>query len=134
MMWGDARVWVDTDAQRLVIDYLNALTPGTVGASYPSDATLQAPKLPYTVVADDGSPTSTAASLNSTIRVTVWDRNPTPAKARAALALGHLLAHPGSAVVLGVRRGVTLAPVRDDRTSLYLASFTVIVATQPTAA
>lgn len=134
MTWGDTRVWVDSDAQREVIDYLDGLTPGQVGAWYPTDATPEAPQIPYTAVADDGSPTATAVSVNTTIRVTVWDDNPTPAKNRAALALGRLLAHPGSGTVLGVRRGVTLAPVRDDRTDHYLASFTVIVATQPTAA
>lgn len=132
-MWGDARVWVDSDAQREVIDFLDGIF-GAVGAWYPTEANPEAPQIPFIAVADDGSATSTAVSVNTTIRVTVWDDNPTPAKNRAALALGHLLAHPGNERVYSISRGVTLAPVRDDRTNHFLASFTVIVAMQPTAA
>lgn len=60
----------------------------------------------------------------ATIRVTVWDHNPGPAKDLAALAMGLLLAEPFVSPLTGI------LPARDPRSDAELASFTCRVATR----
>lgn len=94
----------------------------TVGIGKPTDWSAESD--PHVQVNLDGTQLQHPVVAYSTIRVTVWAHDPTPAKDLAALAMALYLAEPM------VKPGTGLLPARDTRSGAELASFTCRVATR----
>lgn len=124
------------DPERAIIDRIAATMTEPVSTWYPASSTEQPPALPFVQVGWDGTPGDRYPVLEeSEVRVTYWAATGhyTDAKAGAARARGHLLAHPGDADVWRVRPGLGRLPGVDPDTKLPFCTFTVRVATRPTA-
>jgi hypothetical protein len=110
-------------ATRVALTELLAAEDCTVAIGKPTDWTVES--IPHVQVSLDGTPRIDHPVIAySTLRITVWDHNPGPAKDLAALAMGLLLAEPYVSPLTG------LLPARDPRSGADLASFTCRVATR----
>lgn len=124
------------DPERAIVDYLDSQLDDAVGTWFPRSSTEAPPQLPYTQVGWDGTPGDLwPAAEIAEVRVTCWTAagQYTAAKANAAKARAVLLAHPGDALAWRVEPGLGRMPGTDPDTELPFCTFTVRVATRPTA-
>lgn len=120
------------DAQRQVVDYLDAKMSTTVGAFYPQSST-DAPELPFLQVGWDGTPTvEYPITQRATIRLTAWASQPTQAKQILAEAQGRMLTHTDTDGIWAIHALTGPLPVRDPDTGLHLVSATFRVAVRST--
>lgn len=112
-------------ARTAVIDYLDGILPGsvTVSATYPT-ASLGANDLVLQVALDGTPVVRRPVEQWSTIRLTAWATNPTPAEDLLALAQAHLLVHPATAVVRRVTALTGPLAAVDRETGLHTWSAT----------
>jgi hypothetical protein len=116
------------DVERAVVDYLtDELDAGpTVGVDLPGGWTPDASPT-HVQVALDGTPiVNHPVNIGATIRVTVWARTKTEAKAVALLAHGHLLAYAGGGGFVNILPLTGPLPATDpDHHNAELCSITV---------
>lgn len=124
MTWGASVPAVVSDAQRALIDILDGMGFPT-GAWYPTDATPEAPSIPFVAVIDLGAPNRTYIGETASLQITAWETNPTPAKELREDIVSELTIFNGSSSVAWIRPGPRQGVVEDDITGYWLAAFTV---------
>lgn len=105
----------------------------TFGTRVPGDRSPETPKLPFVLVALDGTPAvDYPVNARAALRVTVWHSTEADAHDLAQLAQGLLLVHTGP-VLRSVRPGTGVAKTVDPATGIDLATFTVAANVRPVA-
>jgi hypothetical protein len=105
----------------------------TFGTRVPGDRSPETPRLPFLLVALDGTPAvEYPVNARAALRITVWHRTEADAHDLAQLAHGLLLVHTGP-VMRSVRPGTGVAKTVDPATGLDLATFTVAANVRPVA-
>ncbi|MDP5182177.1 hypothetical protein QOZ88_05970 [Blastococcus sp. BMG 814] len=130
------------DAQAAAIGVLRAgfaahpqpyATGVTIGTRVPGDRSPETPRLPFVLVALDGTPrVEYPVNARAALRITVWHRTEADAHDLAQLAMSLLLVHTG-AVLRSVRPGAGVAKTVDPTTGIDLATFTVAANVRPVA-
>lgn len=122
------------DAEHAVIDRLMSMMAEPVSTWFPKSSTESPPVLPFVQVGWDGTPGDRyPVAEDAEVRVTYWAASGrySAAKAGAATARGHLLAHPGDGDVWCIRPGMGRLPGVDPDTNLPFCTFTVKVSLRP---
>lgn len=105
----------------------------TIGTRVPGDRSPEIPRLPFLLVALDGTPrVEYPVNARAALRITVWHRSEADAHDLAQLAQGLLLTHTGP-VLRSVRPGTGVAKTVDPDTGIDLATFTVAANVRPVA-